>query len=96
MIHESHENSKAFNAAKYFTLWTICLSHTLLVMKHFLFPYNVPIIIITTRVLITAKVEEINILDQGIISLSESLACINSSLFPLKASYWDRYRVFGA
>ena len=70
--------------------------HTSLVMKHCQVPYSMPIIIKSGRFLITTNVEEITILDQGIISFSESLAYINSAPFALKASYWNRYRVFGA
>lgn len=80
--------------------------HTSLVIKHFLFAYHVPINMKTRRVLpqqdykgregvFTKKGGEINILDQGIILFNESLACINSSPFPLKTSYWNRYRLFG-
>lgn len=70
--------------------------HTSLVMKHYQFPYNMPIIIKSRRFLITTNIEEITIWDQGIISFSGSLAYIDSVLFPLKASYWNRYRILGA
>lgn len=50
----------------------------------------------TARVLITTKVEEMNILDERIILFSGSLACINKFCFLLNASYSNSSRVFGA
>lgn len=71
MIHNLMKPAKILILQSILPSGSYVYPHTSLVMKHFLFPYNVPIIIKPTSVLITAQVEGINISDQGIVSFTK-------------------------